>query len=157
FDDETVYGNEPIAVAKEFDAAGARWIHVVDLDSARGDGSNRDVVVAIAGAVNASIQTGGGVRDGSLLDEGVARVVIGSMAVSDPDATRELVAAYPGRVAVGLDHRDGQVMTRGWEEGSGRAVRDVALALGTPDVAAFVVTDVSRDAMLQGPDVEGLA
>jgi phosphoribosylformimino-5-aminoimidazole carboxamide ribotide isomerase len=113
--------------------------------------------VAIARAVDASVQTGGGVRDGSLLDDGVARVVVGSLAIKDPGATRELLSAYPGRVAVGLDHRDGQVLTHGWEQGSGRAVRDVATDLGTADVAAFVVTDVSRDAMLQGPDVEGLA
>ena len=156
FSDETVYGDDPIAVAKEFEAAGARWIHVVDLDSARGDGSNRDVFVAIARAVNASVQTGGGVRDGSLLDDGVARVVVGSMAVTDPDATSALIAAHPGCVAVGLDHRDGRVLTRGWEQRSDRDVRDVAAALASPDLAAFVVTDVSRDAMLQGPDVEGL-
>jgi phosphoribosylformimino-5-aminoimidazole carboxamide ribotide isomerase len=157
FADETVYGDDPIAVAKEFEAAGARWIHVVDLDSARGDGSNRDVVVALAQSVSVSVQTGGGVRDGSLLDAGLARIVVGSMAVADPQATGALIAAYPGQVAVGLDHRDGQLLTRGWEEHSGRAVVDVAAELASPDLAAFIVTDVSRDAMLQGPDVDGLS
>ncbi len=107
FDKETVYGTDPIAVAEAFCAAGARWIHVVDLDAARGDGSNLDTMLAIAEAVPAAIEGSGGVRDGALLVAGIDRVVIGSMAVSNPPYVAELVSEYPGRVAVGLDHRDG--------------------------------------------------
>src|SRR3954453_12888782 len=83
FDRETVYGDDPVAVAKEYEAAGAGWIHVVDLDAARRQGSNRSVVEAIAAAVSVNVQTGGGVRDGSLLERGLARVVLGSVALDE--------------------------------------------------------------------------
>ncbi len=99
FDQETVYGDDPIAVAQSFERAGAPWIHVVDLDAARRTGSNRDVVVAIARAVSVRVQTGGGVRDASLLADGIERVVIGSAAVEDPTIVRHLAAEYPGRIA----------------------------------------------------------
>jgi len=156
FDQETVYDDDPVAVARSFAAAGARWIHVVDLDAARRDGSNRDVVVAIADAVDVPVQTGGGVRDGALLDAGITRVVLGSAAVEDPTLVRDLASTYPGRIAVGLDHWDGEVKVRGWEAGSGRQLLDVARELALPGVAAFIVTDISRDATLVGPDLEGL-
>ena len=157
FDQETVYDDDPVAVARSFEAAGAPWIHVVDLDAARRTGSNRDIVVAVARAVTVPVQTGGGVRDASLLDDGVARIVLGSAAIEDPDLVRRLADAYPQRIAVGLDHWDGEIRVRGWEEGSGRRVLDVATELAFPGVAAFVVTDISRDATLVGPDVDGLA
>ncbi|HEX4818575.1 MAG TPA: 1-(5-phosphoribosyl)-5-[(5-phosphoribosylamino)methylideneamino]imidazole-4-carboxamide isomerase [Acidimicrobiales bacterium] len=157
FDQETVYGDDPLAVARSFESAGARWIHVVDLDAARRTGSNRDIVVAVSRAVSVPVQTGGGVRDASLLEDGVARIVVGSAAVEDPDLVRRLADSYPGRVAVGLDHWDGEVKVRGWEEGSGRQLLEVAGELALPGVAAFVVTDISRDATLVGPDIDGLA
>ena len=156
FDRETVYDDDPVAVARSFETAGARWIHVVDLDAARRTGSNREVVVAVAQAVSIPVQTGGGVRDATLLDAGVARIVVGSAAIDDPDLVRRLAAAHPQRVAVGLDHWGGEVRVRGWEQGSGRRLLDVAADLALPGVAAFVVTDISRDATLVGPDLEGL-
>ena len=156
FDQETVYDDDPVSVARAFEAAGARWIHVVDLDAARRTGSNRDTVVAVARSVSVPVQTGGGVRDASLLDDGLARIVLGSAAVEDPPLVRDLAAAHPGKVAVGLDHWGGEVRVRGWEQGSGRSLLDVAAALALPGVAAFVVTDISRDATLVGPDVDGL-
>src|SRR5437764_1116572 len=103
FDKETVYGTDPVAVARAFCKAGARWLHVVDLDAARGEGSNLETVLAIARAVPAQVQTGGGVRDDALLLAGVERVVLGSLAVANRAYAAELVAEYPGRVAVGLD------------------------------------------------------
>lgn len=158
FDQETVYGDDPVAQARRFADAGAPWVHVVDLDASRGQGSNRDLVTAIAAAVGPTpVQTGGGVRDGSLLDDGVARVVLGSLAVDDRAATAALVAAHPGRVAIGLDHREGELRTRGWEEGSGVPLTE---ALAWPELAgaaAFVITNIAKDATLEGPDVEGLA
>jgi phosphoribosylformimino-5-aminoimidazole carboxamide ribotide isomerase len=158
FDQETVYGDDPVAQARRFADAGAPWVHVVDLDASRGQGSNRGIVTAIAAAVGPTpVQTGGGVRDGSLLDDGVARVVLGSLAVDDRAATSALIAAHPGRIAVGLDHRDGELRTRGWEEGSGVSITD---ALAWPELAgasAFVITNIAKDATLEGPDVEGLA
>jgi phosphoribosylformimino-5-aminoimidazole carboxamide ribonucleotide (ProFAR) isomerase len=144
-----------VAVARSFAAAGARWVHVVDLDASRRDGSNRDLVVDVAVHAGVPVQSGGGVRDGWLLEAGVQRVVLASAAVEDPELVRALAARYPGRVAVGLDHRDGEVRTRGWERGSGRRLLDLAAELAFPGVAAFVVTDISRDGVLVGPDTTG--
>ena len=155
FSKETVYGDDAVAVAKSFEDAGASWIHVVDLDASRGDGTNRDIVLAVAASVGVPVQTGGGVRDGSLLAEGVGRVVIGSMAVNDRAATAALVAAHRERTAIGLDHWGGEIRTRGWEESGGVQLLD---AIGWPEfegTGAFVVTDISRDGALEGPDVDG--
>jgi phosphoribosylformimino-5-aminoimidazole carboxamide ribotide isomerase len=160
YDQQTTYGDDPVAVALSFVDAGARWIHVVDLDAARsGSPVNRPVVAAIAAALGgrASVQTGGGVRtvgDAQLLaDAGVARVVMGSAAVADPalvEAASKVVS-----VAVGLDHRNGEVAVHGWTEGSGVQLSDALSWF--PAAAAFVITDIARDGMLTGPDVEGLA
>ncbi len=157
FGRETVYGSDPVSRAREFAEAGAPWIHVVDLDASRGGGSNREVVQAIAAAVPVPVQTGGGVRDASLLDAGVAGVVLGTVAVTQRHLAGELVSRHPGSVAVGLDHRDGEIRTRGWEEGSGVQLLE---ALAWPEfagAAAFVVTNIALDATLQGPDLAGLA
>ena len=159
YDRETQYGDDPVAVAMSFVEQGARWIHVVDLDAAlSGSPENRQVVAAIADAVQgrARVQTGGGVRtvaDAEVLAEaGVARVVMGSAAVREPSLVEE--ASQCVAVAVGLDHRDGELSVHGWTRGSGVQLFD-ALAW-FPTAAAFVITDIGRDGMLQGPDVEGL-
>jgi phosphoribosylformimino-5-aminoimidazole carboxamide ribotide isomerase len=159
YGDETVYGSDPVAVARSFADAGATWIHVVDLDAARsGSPVNRSIIAALATAVagRAKVQTGGGVRNiadaQQLADAGVARVVMGSAAVQHPelvDAASRVVA-----VAVGLDHRDGEIAVHGWTEGSGVAL-DVALGW-YPSASAFVITDIARDGMLAGPDLAGL-
>ncbi len=157
---ETVYGDDPVAIADGFAAAGASWIHVVDLDAARsGDPLNRPVVAAIAAAVagRASVQTGGGVRTvadaEALAAAGVARVVMGSAAVRDPALVDAAAQVLP--VAVGLDHRGGELAVHGWTEGSGVRVED-ALAR-YPAADAFVITDIDRDGTLLGPDTVGLA
>ena len=157
FDQETVYGDDPVAVARRYEAAGAPWIHVVDLDAARRQGSNRQLVESVAAAVDVLVQAGGGVRDGSLLDAGAARVVVGSVALENPDLVAELAAGHPGGVAVGLDHRGGELQWRGWEQPSGQPVEALVERFESAGVAAFVVTDITRDGMLTGPDVEGLA
>ena len=157
FEKETVYGTDPVAVAEEFASAGTRWLHVVDLDAARGDGSNLDTVLAISDAVQASVQTGGGVRDDALLVAGVDRVVIGSMAVANKEYAAELIAGYPERVAVGLDHRDGELRVRGWEEKGDVRLLDAVRWPEFEGAAAFIVTDIGRDGTLAGPDLEGLA
>ena len=159
YDDETVYGEDPVAQARDFEAAGAQWLHVVDLDAARsGRPENRDVIRSIVSAVDVPVQTGGGVRSVAaaqdLFDAGVARVVIGTAALTDPDLVHRLAAENP--VAVGLDSRAGDVVTDGWTKGSGRTVSQVARDFADAGVAALVVTDVGRDGMLGGPDVEGL-
>ena len=157
--DSTVYGDDPVAVARGFADAGATWIHVVDLDAARsGDPMNRPVVAAVAAAVagRASVQTGGGVRTvddaNELAAAGVRRVVMGSAAVSDPRLVEAASAVIP--VAVGLDHRDGEVSVHGWTEGSGLQLHSAFGMFPTADV--FVVTDIGRDGMLVGPDIDGL-
>ncbi|MEI8239320.1 MAG: 1-(5-phosphoribosyl)-5-[(5-phosphoribosylamino)methylideneamino]imidazole-4-carboxamide isomerase [Actinomycetota bacterium] len=160
YDQQTVYGDDPVQVAESFAAAGAPWIHVVDLDAARsGSPVNRPVVAAIARAVGSSarVQTGGGVRSTAdvqtLVDAGVARVVMGSAAVAQPSLVEQ--AAQIALVAVGLDHRGGEVAVHGWTEASGVQLVD---ALGWfPSASAFVITDIARDGMLVGPDVQGLA
>lgn len=152
---ETVYGDDPVAVAKAYSDAGAAWVHVVDLDAARRAGSNRSLVLAVAAAVATPVQAGGGVRDRSLLDLGVSRVVVGSAAVEDPAAVAALLAGAPGRVAIGLDHHAGEVRTHGWQVSSGRHIYDLLDALAQPGLAAFVVTDITRDGVLAGPDING--
>ena len=156
---ETVYSDDPVAQAVAIAEAGAGWIHVVDLDAARtGIPENRDVVAAIAEAVDVPIQTGGGIRSieaaSILFDAGVERVVIGTAALTDPDLVRTLARDH--RVAVGLDAKSGEVTTDGWLVGSGRTVLDVARTFAGAGVDAFVVTDISRDGTLEGPDVVGL-
>lgn len=157
FDQETVYGADPVAQARRFADAGAPWVHVVDLDASRGQGSNRDVVTAIASAIAPTpVQTGGGVRDASLLTDGLGRIVLGSLAVADRTAAAALVTTHPGQVVIGLDHRDGEIRTHGWEAGSGVQLLD---AVGWPEfagAAALVVTNIAKDATLEGPDVAGL-
>jgi phosphoribosylformimino-5-aminoimidazole carboxamide ribotide isomerase len=160
YDRETTYGDDPVAVALSFAESGARWIHVVDLDAAKsGDPVNRPVVAAIATAVRggASVQTGGGVRSAAdaaaLAALGVARVVMGSAAVKDPALVEAAADQLP--VAVGLDHRDGELAVHGWTEGSG--VQLSHALQWYPRAAAFVITDIGRDGMLQGPDIAGLA
>jgi imidazole glycerol-phosphate synthase subunit HisF len=155
-----VYGDDPVSVARNFVDEGARWVHVVDLDAARsGDPVNRPVVAAIVEALRGSamVQTGGGVRSladaRELADIGVARVVMGSAAVREPALVAAASEIVP--VAVGLDHRDGEVAVHGWTEGSGLAL-DNAYGL-FPTAEVFVITDIGRDGMLVGPDLDGLA
>ena len=157
---ETVYGDDPVAQARAFEAAGAPWIHVVDLDAARtGVPVNRDAVAAIAAGVSVPVQSGGGVRDvaaaEALFSAGVARVVVGTAALEDPEFVRALAARHP--VAVGLDARGRDVAVRGWVEGSGADLLDLAKAFEDAGVAALVVTEISRDGTLEGPDLAGLS
>ena len=166
FDRQSDYG-DPVGLAARFAADGAPWLHVVDLDGARtGRPVNRATVLAIAGAVGVPVETGGGVRTDAdvaeLLDGGVARVVLGTAALlDDPALVRRATAAYPGRVALGLDYRwtpDGraEVAVRGWAQGSGRTVGEALDEVAGAGLAAVVVTAIERDGMLTGPDLDGL-
>jgi phosphoribosylformimino-5-aminoimidazole carboxamide ribotide isomerase len=160
YEAETVYGDDPVAVAESFVEAGAPWVHVVDLDAARsGNPEHRSVVAAIAARIagRANLQNGGGVRTlddaKALRDAGVTRVVMGSAAIADPGLVVAVSEIVP--VAVGLDHRNGELAVHGWTTGSGMMLDD-ALTL-FPSAAAFVITDIARDGRLTGPDVSGLA
>jgi phosphoribosylformimino-5-aminoimidazole carboxamide ribotide isomerase len=159
---ETVYSDDPVAVARSFEAAGARWIHVVDLDAARsGEAGNLEFVAAIARSVGCEVETGGGVRSVEaaerLIDAGVARVVIGTAAVERPELVTELAARYPGRVAVGLDARGRGVAVKGWTETTGADLVELARRFEGEGVASLVVTEIGRDGTMAGPDLDQLA
>ena len=160
FDRETRYGDDPVAQAREFAADGAPWIHVVDLDAARsGEATNRGVIESICAAVDVPVQSGGGVRSvdaaAALADAGVARVVIGTAALERPELVGEVAARQP--VAVGLDARGRDLASHGWEVSSGLDLVEVARRFSEVGVAAFVVTEISRDGTLEGPALDQLA
>ena len=157
---QTTYEADPVDVALSFESAGAKWIHVVDLDAARsGEATNSGVIAAIAAAVSVPVQTGGGVRSvGSaraLFDVGVARCVIGTAAVENPDVVDDLVN-LGHRVAIGLDVRGEEVAIRGWEQGSGRSIFELLPRFSDVGADAVIVTQISNDGMGVGADVEGL-
>lgn len=161
YDRETVYGDDPVAQAAAFVEEGAEVLHVVDLDAARtGEPTNRPVIEAICAAVGVPVQVGGGVRSeeaaDALFDLGVARVVIGTAALEQP----ELVLALAGRgrsVAVGLDARGDEVATHGWTERTGVTTAEMAARFAEAGVEALVVTEIGRDGTMEGPDDQGLA
>jgi phosphoribosylformimino-5-aminoimidazole carboxamide ribotide isomerase len=161
FGRESAYGTDPVAVALGFAEAGARWVHVVDLDAARtGEPVNRPVIAAIAEAVKAAagvaVQAGGGVRDQAsaeaLFAAGVDRVVLGTAAVEQPALVKELAADHA--VAVGIDARAGEVAVRGWTQAGGRSVAGLLAEYEDAGVAAVVVTEIERDGTLAGPAVD---
>lgn len=159
YEQETVYDADPVAVAQGFDAAGARWIHVVDLDAARtGEQTSRAIIGRIAAAVSAKVETGGGVRTERDVDEliglGLARVVLGTAAMQDPSLVGRCSARHPGAVALGLDTRHGEVAVHGWTEGTGEQAVDMLPRFADAGVSALIVTEISRDATMEGPDVE---
>ena len=159
---ETVFGADPLATVREFVAAGARRLHVVDLDGAK-DGlpSQAALVGRMVAAAGVPVQLGGGVRAretaAAYLGAGVARVVIGSLAIERPDLLAALADEFPGRIVLGLDARDGLVATRGWLETSTLRAVDVARRHADLPLAAIVYTDIARDGMLSGPNFPALA
>jgi phosphoribosylformimino-5-aminoimidazole carboxamide ribotide isomerase len=159
FSAETVYGGDALAVARQFEEDGTSWIHMVDLDAARtGEAANLDTIAAVVGAVDCKVQVGGGVRDvdaaARLIDVGVARVVVGTAAVERPELVDALSARFPDRVAVGLDAKGREVAVRGWVEGSGVDVVELATRFEQSGASALVVTGILTDGTLEGPDLK---
>ncbi|MDA8392407.1 MAG: HisA/HisF-related TIM barrel protein [Actinomycetota bacterium] len=160
----TDYG-DPVEAAVALASTGAPWLHVVDLEAARtGKPHQRGMVRRICEAVDVPVQAGGGVRTRAdvdqLLSAGVARVVLGTAALEEPDMVRSLCDRHPGAVAVGLDHRGPpgrRLASRGWESDTGWDVCDAAVRFEDAGVAALVVTSIPTDGTLEGPDLEGLA
>lgn len=155
---ETVYDTDPLAVARRFAEAGASWLHLVDLDAAFGEGSNRALVRELARTVPLRIQTGGGLRsEGDLeevLEAGAERAVIGTAAIENPGLVRAAVERWGAeRIAVGLDARGRRPAVRGWREESGRDLLDLGEELAGLGVRTFVHTDIDRDGMLTGPNL----
>ncbi len=158
----TVYNPDPAAQARAFAAAGFRWIHVVDLDGAfAGRPQNADAVASIVSSVDLPVQLGGGIRDlktvEAWLAKGLRRVILGTAAVKNPALVREAAAKFPGQVAVGIDARDGFVAVEGWAEVSSLPARELALRFRDAGVAAVIFTDVGRDGVLAGVNVEATA
>jgi len=156
---ETVYGDDPLAVARSFADAGAEWIHVVDLDAAFGDGSNRALIRDLVADTPLKVQTGGGLRSEAdleeVLDAGAARAVIGTAAIENPELVRRAVARWGAeRIAVGLDARGRRPAARGWTEESGTDLFDLAASLVALGARTIVHTDIERDGMLAGPNLD---
>lgn len=156
----TVYDRDPIDVAHGFEDEGARLLHVVDLDGAFGEGKSisRDIAKQIIRSVGIPIQFGGGLRRIKDVDElisaGAGRVVVGTLAAESPETLEKLVELFGSSVAVGIDARDGQVMTRGWETGGQVNAVELARRVAAAGIQRIVYTDVSRDGMLIGPNIE---
>ena len=162
FEQETVFNDDPADQAARFQAQGFRWLHVVDLNGAvEGRAVNRAGVEAILAAVTIPVQLGGGIRDMAgiemWLSRGLTRVILGTVALTDPDLVRRAAQAFPGRVAVGIDARGGRVATQGWLETSDVAAADLARSFEDAGVAAIVYTDIERDGALRGVNVAATA
>lgn len=156
----TTYAPDPLAVARDFVRDGARWVHFVDLDRAFGRGDNRDVARRFLAAAPTRVQVGGGLRSADAIEEmlawGAARVVIGTKAATDPALVDGLLARHGAdRLAVGIDARDGQVAVRGWTETFALTPLQLATRVRSQGARTVIYTDVSRDGMLAGPDVDG--
>lgn len=156
----TAYADDPVQVAGQFARAGARWVHFVDLDRALGQGDNRELARRFLAAAGVLVQVGGGLRSEDAIEEmlawGASRVVIGTKAATDPALVERLLARHgPGRLAVGIDTKDGRVAVRGWTEVFDFTVPQLAERVKTQGARTVVYTDVARDGMLTGPDVEG--
>ncbi|QIR85469.1 1-(5-phosphoribosyl)-5-[(5-phosphoribosylamino)methylideneamino]imidazole-4-carboxamide isomerase [Paracoccus sp. AK26] len=154
----TVFGTDPAAQARAFQDAGAEWLHLVDLNGAfAGRPVNGAAVEAILAAIDIPAQLGGGIRDMATiegwLDKGLSRVILGTVAVENPDLVRQAAAAFPGRIAVGIDARGGRVATRGWATETEVMATDLARQFEDAGVAAIIYTDIDRDGAMQGPNI----
>jgi phosphoribosylformimino-5-aminoimidazole carboxamide ribotide isomerase len=161
--EKTVYSDDPAAVAREWEARGGDWLHIVDLDAAfGGKHANLDKVHDIAANVSIPVQMGGGMRDEQAihqaLEAGVSRVVIGTKAAEDPDFVRRAVEKFGGqRIAVGIDARDGRVAVKGWAETTAIEAGALAKELAAVGIGALIYTDIATDGMLQGPNLTATA
>lgn len=152
-----VYGEDPVAVAVELERAGALWIHVVDLDAARGSGSNRDVLRRIRDAVSCRLETGGGIRRAEdvreLLSAGVDRLVVGTVLVRSPELVASWSAEAGDRLVAGIDAHDGEVRVSGWEQSGAKKDTDLAQSVRGHGLCGIVYTSIARDGTLEGPDI----
>lgn len=161
-DKATVFNDDPAAQALSFVEAGCEWLHLVDLNGAfAGEPVNAAPVEAILKACKVPAQLGGGIRDMATIerwiDKGLARVILGTVAVENPGLVREAARAFPGQVAVGIDARDGRVATKGWANETDVMVTDLARSFEDAGVAAIIYTDINRDGAMQGPNVAATA
>lgn len=162
FDAETVFADDPAEMALKWAGMGAEFLHLVDLDGAlAGEGKNVPVIERILQSVNIPVQLGGGIRNletiEKLLALGVTRLILGSAAVKNPQLVEEACKKYPGHIAVGIDAKNGEVAIEGWGKGSGVAATELAKQMAAYGVETIIYTDISRDGMLSGVNVEATA
>ena len=162
FDAETVFADDPAEMALKWAGLGAEFLHLVDLDGAlAGEGKNVPVIERILQSVNIPVQLGGGIRNletiEKLLSLGVSRLILGSAAVKNPQLVEEACKKYPGHIAVGIDAKNGDVAIEGWGQGSGVAATELAKKMAAYGVETIIYTDISRDGMLSGVNVEATA
>ncbi len=158
----TVFGDDPAAQALAFQTAGCEWLHLVDLNGAfAGKPVNAAAVEAILRAITVPAQLGGGIRDMATIEmwltKGLARVILGTVAVEDPSLVRQAAKAFPGQVAVGIDARKGRVATKGWATETGIDATDLARSYEDAGVAAIIYTDIDRDGAMAGPNIDATA
>ncbi|HUB85889.1 MAG TPA: 1-(5-phosphoribosyl)-5-[(5-phosphoribosylamino)methylideneamino]imidazole-4-carboxamide isomerase [Rhizomicrobium sp.] len=161
-DEATVFNADPAAQARAFADQGFEWLHCVDLNGAfDGRSTNADAIKSIRAAISLPIQLGGGIRDMAGIEgwlaAGITRVILGTAALKNPALVREAARAHPGKIAVGIDAKDGKVAVEGWAETSALDVADLARRFEDAGVAAIIFTDIARDGMLQGVNVEATA
>ncbi|MBK0326527.1 1-(5-phosphoribosyl)-5-[(5-phosphoribosylamino)methylideneamino]imidazole-4-carboxamide isomerase [Rhodobacteraceae bacterium F11138] len=161
-DKATVFNDDPAAQARAFVDAGCEWLHLVDLNGAfAGTPVNAAPVEAILAACDVPAQLGGGIRDMETIEnwiaKGLARVILGTVAVENPDLVRQAARAFPGKIAVGIDARGGRVATKGWAEETDVQVTDLARSFEDAGVAAIIYTDINRDGAMQGPNIDATA
>ncbi|MDH6429610.1 MULTISPECIES: 1-(5-phosphoribosyl)-5-[(5-phosphoribosylamino)methylideneamino]imidazole-4-carboxamide isomerase [Paenibacillus] len=161
YNQETIYNDSPLKVAKSWEEQGGKFIHLVDLDGAKaGHPVNDAIIGAIAANANVPVQVGGGLRNladvEKLLGLGVSRVIIGTAAINDHAFTEEVLAKYGDKVAIGIDARNGYVATHGWLNTSEVRAEALAKELAAKGAETFIYTDISRDGMMQGPNVDGI-
>lgn len=158
-DQETVYSNDPVAMACHWDEEGAQLIHVVDLDGAfDGKPVNVEIIKNIIYNSTVDIQIGGGIRTMDALsayfDAGAYRIILGTIAYQQPEFVEQACKKYPGKILVGIDARNGKVAIQGWREVSNQSAADLAKSLESAGVAGYIFTDISKDGMMQGPNLE---
>ena len=157
---KTVYSNDPVETAKKWEAAGADMLHIVDLDAAFSNGDNSQLVTSIAGAVKVPVQVAGGIRSiekAEAMLANASRVVLATMAYSEPEAVKKLAKKNPGNIVISIDQADGIVMVKGWKESTGTKVADAISQFSSMGVDEFLLTSIERDGTLQGPDVSTLS
>ena len=159
--DATIYSDDPAATAVKWASTGVKLLHVVDLDGAfTGSQKNLESIIKIRKAIGIDIEVGGGIRDLSridqLLSEGINRVILGTVAVEKPELVREACAKYPGRVLAGIDAKKGDVAVKGWVEVTAVKAKELALRMQDYGCAGIIYTDIAKDGMLSGPNIEGV-
>ena len=162
FDAETVFADDPAEMALKWAGLGAEFLHLVDLDGAlAGEGKDVSVIERILQSVSIPVQLGGGIRNletiEKLLELGVTRLILGSAAVKNPELVAEACKKYPGHITVGIDAKNGEVAIEGWGQGSGVAATELAKKMASFGVETIIYTDISRDGMLSGVNVEATA